>query len=390
MKRLMLICVVLSLFLCAACGGTKDPVDNNKNQDNFVYIQWKTSQGFLTPYRINVQTGTGAPVCSDPLCNHATYNCPFFKMSTTGLSIIGNSIFYLRDNVVFRFFKQVCRYDIDTGRLIVIYENDAATLTSLSVFDDFAFFLEFVSEQMNEDHLSYSFNLIRYNIRDGSITDLGNCGLSQNAKAYAYNENRVYWKDPDGDINYFSTDPDFNSRLDGDQYENLMFEGDYNIDLRVGENAKYPVYNIPYSFNVVSRNILTGEEKTILKNTPAFPMIYGGKIFYFEYQEEPLIVGYYDDENGNKTDNPIYDPRGHKLYICDFSGDNKHLLSDFSKEYCFSITSDMLGKSGNGDYFVVKMQNCKKSPDGVSLEMIDDVIMIININTGDYRTVKME
>ena len=50
----------------------------------------------------------------------------------------------------------------------------------------------------------------------------------------------------------------------------------------------------------------------------------------------------------------------------------------------------MLGKSGNGDYFVVKMQNCKKSPDGVSLEMIDDVIMIININTGDYRTVKME
>ena len=388
-RKWLLLILLAILLLSTSC------IRNNKSEgeyysDNYAYILWETASGIQTPYRINVKTGTGTPACSDPLCNHATSVCPFHNMSASGFCIVGKNAFYLRNYETLKFYRQLCKYDIENGKLKIIYENNAATITGLSVFDDYVYFLEFVSNNGDGNKPVYNFDLLRYSISEDKLVNLGSCGLSQNATAYAYADGRLFWRDPDSKTPYFSTDTDFDNRTDGDKDENSMSDGDYSITLERGDTMKYPVYNIPYSFNIISCKLDTSEKTVILKNTPAVPMTFGNKVFYFEYQDKPLIVGYYEDENGSKTDNPIYDPRGHKLYVCDFNGENGRLLCDFGDNYCFCITNEMLGKSGNDNYFVIKMQRCEISADGVSLDMLGDAIMIIDVNTGEYKEAKME
>jgi len=392
MKRILLIMFAIATLLCTSCNMQEKTPDGEQYTDHYVYTEWRTPDSSVsTLYRINVLTGTGVPVCPDPLCSHATTACPFYGMNTDGFEIIGKNMFYLRQNVALKYHKQVCRFDTESGKLNIIYENDAATIAGLFVFQDYVFFLEFTANSGDGENPVYTFDLLRYSINDKKTVNLGDSRLSQNARIYACIDGRLYWEDPDGfEMTYFSTDTDYKNRIDGDRYKGNTYYGDYSVDAVTGDNMECAVVGIPWAMNVISRKISNGEETVILKNTPAFPMVYGGKVFHFEYQDVPLIVGYYEDENGNKTDNPIYDPRGHKLYVCNFDGTDDRLLCDFGDEYCFFITNEMLGKSGSGDYFVLRMQSCRPSGDGVSLEMTGSVIMVININTGEYKIAEME
>lgn len=179
MKRLILMLIVgAMLFALLSCSGKNNAPDGKTYTDNYVYTMWKTSDTSVsTLYRINVLNATGAPVCPDPLCAHNASDCPFFSINTTGSGIVGSSIYYLRGSVPMKYCRQVCRFNLESGKLEILYENNAATIARLFVFEDYIYFLELTDD--GKDSPIYAFRLMRYGIRDRKTVDLGNTGAQK-------------------------------------------------------------------------------------------------------------------------------------------------------------------------------------------------------------------
>ena len=119
-------------------------------------------------------------------------------------------------------------------------------------------------------------------------------------------------------------------------------------------------------------------------------MVYDGKVFYYRFQEEPLLIGYTVDEASNER-KKIFDARGTKLYTCDFDGQNDRLLCDISDSgYLFGITNNMLWSSGNGEYYCTTLISYRQSEDGQTVERGENAIVVINVKTGSYRVAEME
>lgn len=133
MKRLFLILTVGSiLFTLLSCNSRNNEPDRNNYTDNYVYAMWKTPDTSVsTLYRINVLHATGAPVCPDPLCAHNTSDCPFYGIDIAGSGIVGSSIYYLRDSVPMKYCRQMCRFNLDSGKLEILHENNAATIAKV-------------------------------------------------------------------------------------------------------------------------------------------------------------------------------------------------------------------------------------------------------------------
>ena len=389
MKRLFLLLVVgAMLFALLSCGGQNNEPDGKTYTDNYVYTMWKTPDTSVsTLYRINVLNATGAPVCPDPLCGHDTNECPFYGINTEGSGIVGSSIYYLRGNVPMKYCRQVCRFDLESGKLAILYENSAATIARLFVFDDYVYFLELVGD--GKESPTYTFRLMRYSIRDGKTTDLGNTGAAKNTDIYASVDGRLYWEDAGGAETYFSTDIDGKNRMDGDRLPDLTRSGNYSVmteNIQVIDRA----YINMYTCDVVSKNLTSGETSVIVRNNPSFPMIYDGKVFYYRFQKEPLLIGDIVDEDSVER-KKIFDARGTELYVCDFDGQNDRLLCDIADSgYLFGITNSMLWSSGNGEYYCTTLISYRQSEDGQTVERGENAIVVINVKTGNYRVAEME
>lgn len=389
MKRLFLLLVVgAMLFALLSCGGQNNEPDGKTYTDNYVYTMWKTPDTSVsTLYRINVLNATGAPVCPDPLCGHDTNECPFYGINTEGSGIVGSSIYYLRGSVPMKYCRQVCRFDLESGKLAILYENSAATIARLFVFDDYVYFLELVGD--GKESPTYTFRLMRYSIRDGKTTDLGNTGAAKNTDIYASVDGRLYWEDAGGAETYFSTDIDGKNRMDGDRLPDLTRSGNYSVmteNIQVIDRA----YINMYTCDVVSKNLTSGETSVIVRNNPSFPMIYDGKVFYYRFQKEPLLIGDIVDEDSAER-KKIFDARGTELYVCDFDGQNDRLLCDIADSgYLFGITNSMLWSSGNGEYYCTTLISYRQSEDGQTVERGENAIVVINVKTGSYRVAEME
>lgn len=289
MKRLFLLLIVgAMLFALPSCGGQNNEPDGKTYTDNYVYTMWKPSDTSAhTLYRIDVLSATGTPVCPDPLCGHDTNECPFYSINTAGSGIAGSGIYYLRGSVPMKYCRQVCRFDLESGKLAILYENSAATIARLFVFDDYVYFLELVGD--GKESPTYTFRLMRYSIRDGKTTDLGNTGAAKNTDIYASVDGRLYWEDAGGAETYFSTDIDGKNRMDGDRLPDRTRSGNYSVmteNIQVIDRA----YINMYTCDVVSKNLTSGETSVIVRNNPSFPMIYDGKVFYYRFQKEPLLI----------------------------------------------------------------------------------------------------
>ncbi len=390
MKRLLLMLTVGAMLLALmSCGVQNNKPDEKTYTDNYVYTMWRTPDTAVsTLYRINVISAVGVPVCPDPLCGHDTSACPFYGINTAGSNIVGSSIYYLRDSVPMRYSRQVCRFDLEKGKLDILYENSAATVSRLFVFDDSIYFFEFV-DSGNETPV-YSFRLMRCDIRDGSIKDLGCTVTGQNTIIYACEDGRLYWDTNDGsDAAYFSTDTDGKKRKDGDRLYDSRSYGDHSVMIENVQPIGSRFINM-YTCDVVSRSLTTGETSVIIKNNPSFPMVSCGRVFYYRYQEEPLLVGYvFNEESGELQE--IFDARGTKMYVCDFDGRNDRLLCDIADSgYLFGITNNMLWSSGNGEYYCTTLISYRLSADGQTVERGDNAIVVINVKTGRYKIAEME
>ena len=389
MKRLFLLLIVgAMLFALPSCGGQNNEPDGKTYTDNYVYTMWKPSDTSAhTLYRINVLSATGTPVCPDPLCGHDTNECTFYGINTEGSGIVGSSIYYLRGSVPMKYCRQVCRFDLESGKLAILYENSAATIARLFVFDDYVYFLELVGD--GKESPTYTFRLMRYSIRDGKTTDLGNTGAAKNTDIYASVDGRLYWEDAGGAETYFSTDIDGKNRMDGDRLPDLTRSGNYSVmteNIQVIDHA----YINMYTCDVVSKNLTSGETSVIVRNNPSFPMIYDGKVFYYRFQKEPLLIGDIVDEDSVER-KKIFDARGTELYVCDFDGQNDRLLCDIADSgYLFGITNSMLWSSGNGEYYCTTLISYRQSEDGQTVERGENAIVVINVKTGSYRVAEME
>lgn len=389
MKRLFLLLIVgAMLFALPSCGGQNNEPDGKTYTDNYVYTMWKLSDTSAhTLYRIDVLSATGTPVCPDPLCGHDTNECPFYGINTEGSGIDGSGIYYLRGSVPMKYCRQVCRFDLESGKLAILYENSAATIARLFVFDDYVYFLELVGD--GKESPTYTFRLMRYSIRDGKTTDLGNTGAAKNTDIYASVDGRLYWEDAGGAETYFSTDIDGKNRMDGDRLPDLTRSGNYSVmteNIQVIDRA----YINMYTCDVVSKNLTSGETSVIVRNNPSFPMIYDGKVFYYRFQKEPLLIGDIVDEDSVER-KKIFDARGTELYVCDFDGQNDRLLCDIADSgYLFGITNSMLWSSGNGEYYCTTLISYRQSEDGQTVERGENAIVVINVKTGSYRVAEME
>ncbi len=389
MKRLFLLLIVgAMLFALPSCGGQNNEPDGKMYTDNYVYTMWKPSDTSAhTLYRIDVLSATGTPVCPDPLCGHDTNECPFYSINTEGSGIAGSGIYYLRGSVPMKYCRQVCRFDLESGKLAILYENSAATIARLFVFDDYVYFLELVGD--GKESPTYTFHLMRYSIRDGKTTDLGNTGAAKNTDIYASVDGRLYWEDAGGAETYFSTDIDGKNRMDGDRLPDLTRSGNYSVmteNIQVIDRA----YINMYTCDIVSKNLTSGETSVIVRNNPSFPMIYDGKVFYYRFQKEPLLIGDIVDEDSVER-KKIFDARGTELYVCDFDGQNDRLLCDIADSgYLFGITNSMLWSSGNGEYYCTTLISYRQSEDGQTVERGENAIVVINVKTGSYRVAEME
>ena len=389
MKRLLfMLSACAMLFTLLSCDRQNHKPDGNSYTDNYVYTMWKTSDTSVsTLYRINVLNATGAPVCPDPLCAHNTSDCPFYGIDIAGSGIVGSSIYYLRDSVPMKYCRQMCRFNLDSGKLEILHENNAATIARLFVFEDYVYFLELTDD--GKDYPTYAFRLMRYGIRDGKTVDLGNTGAQKNVDIYACVDGRLYWEDAGGAETYFSTDIDGKNRMDGDRLPDRTRSGNYSVTIENVQVIDRAYINM-YTCDVVSKNLTSGETSVIVRNNPSFPMIYDGKVFYYRFQKEPLLIGDIVDEDSGER-KKIFDARGTELYACDFDGQNDRLLCDIAGSgYLFGITNSMLWSSGNGEYYCTTLISYRQSEDGQTVERGNNAIVVINIKTGSYRIAEME
>ncbi len=389
MKRLLfMLSACAMLFTLLSCDRQNHKPDGNSYTDNYVYTMWKTSDTSVsTLYRINVLNATGAPVCPDPLCAHNTSDCPFYGIDIAGSGIVGSSIYYLRDSVPMKYCRQMCRFNLDSGKLEILHENNAATIARLFVFEDYVYFLELTDD--GKDSPTYAFRLMRYGIRDGKTVDLGNTGAQKDVDIYACVDGRLYWDDAGGAETYFSTDIAGKNRIDGDRLPDRTRSGNYSVTIENVQVIDRAYINM-YTCDVVSKNLTSGETSVIVRNNPSFPMIYDGKVFYYRFQKEPLLIGDIVDEDSVER-KKIFDARGTELYVCDFDGQNDRLLCDIAGSgYLFGITNSMLWSSGNGEYYCTTLISYRQSEDGQTVERGNNAIVVINIKTGSYRIAEME
>ena len=259
--------------------------------------------------------------------------------------------------------------------------SGAVYTTSAAVY-----FLELVGD--GKESPTYTFRLMRYGIHDGKTTDLGNTGATKNTDIYASVDGRLYWEDHDS-TSCFSTDTNGRNRIDGDRLPDRTRSGNYSVmteNIQVIDRA----YINMYTCDVVSKNLTRGETSVIVRNNPSFPMIYDGKVFYYRFQKEPLLIGDVVDEDSGER-KKIFDARGTELYVCDFDGQNDRLLCDISDSgYLFGITNNMLWSSGNGEYYCTTLISYRQSEDGQTVERGNNAIVVINIKTGSYKIADME
>ena len=271
MKRFPLMLLIGAILLSlSACRESADTPGTKSYTDHYVYTMWKTADPSVsTLYRINVLNATGVPVCPDPLCGHSTAECPFVGINTEGSGIVGNRIYYLRDSVPLQHCRQVCRFNLESGKREVLYESGAATIAKLFVFEEHIYFLDLVDD--GKEPPTYAFRLLRYGIRDGKTADLGNTGATKNTDIYACAGGRLYWEDHDSAF-CFSTDTDGRNRIDGDRLSDRTRSGNYSVTVENIQPADYNYINL-YTCDIVSKNLTTGETSVIVRNNPSVPMV---------------------------------------------------------------------------------------------------------------------
>ena len=196
MKRLAI--TILVLFMLTSCSNTPHVPDRSPADSTYTYEPsddiWLDNQpssakasglaghgNFLylnidsSPMRLNTTSGKFSYLCSDPLCFHNTYECPFYTKSATGFypMIYENSIIFpvhysepiYRNGTITsedRVISELRQYDISTGKLDVLIEDFShGGIIEMTVGGDYIYHYT----QKKEEENSVTYYISQYNMK---------------------------------------------------------------------------------------------------------------------------------------------------------------------------------------------------------------------------------
>lgn len=399
MKKAIVVILLLAVCFCVSCTPETDRSDENWS-DGYIYFYRNTL------LRINVETATAVPVCPDPLCKHNDDTCPFYGAGTL-MEIAGKYAVYIKsgDSGAWggkRTSGALCAFNFVTGKYKTLYEPDGNNiLTNVGGFLVYDGYVYFNITVMKNNSMKQAFYPARADIVSGKVKYLSDTPSDESFMIYAADDTsdgtRIYWGHYD---DYYSTDTDGGNRIDGEHgYSELSKIGSYYYNVEMNgevyksqDGGSYPYYKMTRTDSE------TGEVIPVLDSVKQVLRIYGGKILYMKYDDEPTFLGSlrstYEDIDGIKDDIlKIYDDSAGKVYCCEPDGSGERLLCDFSgtKYYIHEISSAVqTGVSEIGDWIVTEVFTYIPTKEEGFVTRGDNAILLLNMKTGEYKEVTLE
>ena len=385
MKQLIAILLIAGALLAFA--GCHEEVPNetvlsDEYTDNYIYT-------FLDSVfsRVNVLTGSVTNVCPDPICSHTEEGCPFYGFTSSSPFIVeGKYFYYAAGRNSWGDATMLCRYNLESQKSDVLYdsEKDGGYILRLFKTEDMLYFTVHNVGSQNSDESAKSegiYDVYRCDLNGKKRVRLTDKPLLSMPDAYAYDGDKMYWKD---DIGYFTTDINFKSIVYGERGYSALFEnqkyGYYLEGAGTVENSGITSMVV----NLIGYDYENKTSFTALEKVPLVPLPYNNKILYTMAQDNPRLIGYHVDELDG-TRKPQYDVRGGKIYICDNDGKNTRLLCDFSKTGFYLNEANVPnGKRGVGDW-VAFLGKTAAVDENNNIAENKSGVLLVNISTGEYK-----
>lgn len=385
MKQLIAILLIAgTLFAFAGCHEEvpNETVPSDEYTDNYIYT-------FLDSVfsRVNVLTGSVTNVCPDPICSHTEEGCPFYGFTSSSPFIVeGKYFYYTAGRNSWGDATMLCRYNLESQKSDVLYDSkkEGGYILRLFKAEDMLYFTVHNADSQNSDKSADAegiYYVYRCDLSGKKRVCLTNEPLLSMPDAYAYDGEKMYWKD---DIGYFTTDINFQNIVYGERGYSTLFEnqkyGYYLESAGMAENDGITSMVV----NLIGYDYDTKTNFTVLEKVPLVPLPYNNKILYTMVQDTPRLIGYNVDEfDGTRM--PQYDVRGGKIYICDNDGKNAKLLCDFSEtEFYLNEANVSNGKRGVGDWVAFIGRTATVDKDNIIVESKSGVLLV-NISTGEYK-----
>jgi len=304
------------------------------------------------------------------------------------VDVVGDVLYYSRKSsgVSTDPIDKICTYNLFTGKYDVVYETKKSeeSITYLYVTERYLFFNLFNSNISS--HNDRRFHLIRYDLQTGESLALAKDALDS-IQALSSENGRIYWYDG---VNHYSTDFEYKNKKDNDRgFHKNTSTGGYGFSFTpTGEILKTPNINgsaCP-EYRITRTNLKTREESVLIESTGTMVVPYNGKLIYTR-PEPAVVIG----KGANGTN--IVDRYGSKLFICNIDGSEDRFLCDISGNNCvlFLMSRAIGGKYGVGDYVTWHLwyyEPVKGKPD--VLQRGDDRVLVVNINTGEYKILSVD
>lgn len=171
-----------------------------------------------TLIKLNLENGTMTPVCSDPLCNHATPSCPFAG-AISFIYINDNTVYYhrtysLRENNESYGYVQFCSYNLETMEMRIYKQEEIVSGKSYGesikklFYNNYCYYYDLLYD--SEKDISI-WKIMRLDLDTGSEVYLGDME-NENGFVMEYLfiiGDRIYFRDAQS---IFSTDLDLNDK----------------------------------------------------------------------------------------------------------------------------------------------------------------------------------
>lgn len=333
--------------------------------ENYFY-----QQGCGTLLRYNKMTGEVSTACADPLCSHNDQECDLYTLQLMkAYAIRDNTIYYLRYLYKDQYIGEIWQYDLTTARAEKVFQlyglfSSMVAIASGCYFTDSAY-------EVNESNEKEYTTVLYFVDLKGNVTKLATIKGFFNVVCIL--DGKLLLQENGGD-NYTS-----------DLYGRGMTVLDPKTQRPIFENYQY--YMTPLGMkngrvwtSLMRKHLETGEEEVVLENC-AFYTVLGDRIYYLEYQEEPIELG--SSPTGVNLSSYV-DHFGGKLYSMDFNGEDKRLVIDDPNIYFYMLPSFRSSPLLDDRYMGIPLLVYLEVPGGIKPEY-GQSMLVLDTKTGEYK-----
>lgn len=360
-KKFVIMVVVLLAMVVTACSQGNS---QNAYENNYIYAVWND---ILLKY--NVETGTATTLCDDPLCQHNSDDCIFYRINPSIIAFDGKIYFCKYEDNDTETFRA---YDIASGKTRTLYsELDADEFYRIESY----IYLWNRIYDVNEKH--FYAELLRYNINTNTWDTL-TCVPIENRTYYLYHDaETICWYNDMGDE--FTTDYAYQNteivQIGGRVFGSYIYslQKNYQTFTNYHEANSRALYRKQIGENTENEELLCAD----LDNY----VVIEDKILYLCSVEAPVLVYQSPIDEEEK----YYDHYAGCVYSMELDGSNKQMLVDHAdcNIYRLSVTA-----SGNtmvcGDYVAFQLyDDLENGSYGISPNLL-----IVNSKTGSYKIIE--